>query len=142
MNCKTFTEKAKIEEQMKSYIEENEINGYALVYMMSELILCKLKDLEQKNIDWKECLEVRFFCRKSELHCYLDEENWLAVLVVDEEVNMNVQCEKEYRIKKYELLKKFKDLGNHVRVKEYLSFDEDGQIFIKLTRLLDIGEER
>lgn len=40
--------------------------------------------------------------------------------------------------KRYYLASKFRDLGQYVLVKEYLKYDEDGQVQVAQTRLMGI----
>lgn len=100
---------------------------YALIYMISELKLCKTEKLEEE-IAWNECLEARFFSEEKELHIFERNGEKKAVKVSDEKSDETIE-------KKYSLDNKFKSIGNTICVKEYLDYDEDGQIFVKLTRL-------
>ena len=102
---------------------------YALLYMMSELILSKTSDLGE--IDWEECLEARFFSEEKELHIFEENGGHVAVKVSDLD-------EKDILIKKYQLANKFLGIGNVLCVKEYLAYDEDGQTYVCLTRLTGI----
>ena len=102
---------------------------YALIYMMSKLILSKTSDLGE--IDWDECLEARFFSKEKELHIFEDDGEQRAVEVRDMD-------EKDSIVKKYQLAKQFSGLGNTLCVKEYLAYDEDGQTYVSLTRLTGI----
>ena len=102
---------------------------YALLYMMSELILSKTSELT--SIDWEECLEARFFDLDKELHIFEDDGEHTAVEVVE-------QTQEECLVKKYQLANKFRGIGKAVCIKEYLSYDEDGQAYVALTRLSGI----
>lgn len=102
---------------------------YALVYMISQLKLSKTEDLGE--IDWEECLEARFFSEDKELHIFDVEGEKKAVEVCDEGQEDVVE-------KRYQLDNQFKNLGTVVVVQEYLSYDEDGQIKVELTRLKGI----
>ncbi len=101
---------------------------YALVYMVSELILKKTKELG--DVLWEECLEARFFSQDKEIHIFDDDGTKKAVKVVDAK-------EEDTYIQKYQLASKYR-LGSTLCVKEYLSYDEDGQMKIELTRLAGI----
>ena len=107
-------------------VEEYE---YALLYMMSEMILSKVEALDK--IDWEQCLEARFFSEDKELHIYEDDGEYMAVEIQEEK-------EADTLIKKYELANRFKGIGKSVCVSEYISYDEDGQAYVSLTRLSGI----
>ena len=102
---------------------------YALVYMLSEVILCKTEQL--KELDFAECTEARFFSKDKELHLFETEEGMQAVEVSDEGTD-------DCMIKKYELAPKFSTAGKILVVKEYLDYDEDGQAMVGLTRLVGL----
>lgn len=102
---------------------------YALLFMISERILCRTKDLPA--IDWEECQEARFFSEDKELHIFEGEEGMQAVEVSD-------TGEEDIVIKEYELDGYFKKIGNTVLVQEYMEYDEDGQVYVGLTRLKGI----
>ena len=105
---------------------------YALVYMMSNVYLCKTQDLP--TIDWEECLEARFFSEEGELHIYGEDGVLRAVKVMEDE-----ETEKNSIIKKYWINQgRFKGVGKYLIVQEYLDYDEDGQAVITLTRLRGI----
>lgn len=102
---------------------------YGLLFMISERILCRTKELPA--IDWEECQEARFFSDEKELHIFEGEEGMQAVEVFD-------TGEEDILVKEYELDRYFKDIGNTVLVQEYLEYDEDGQVYVGLTRLKGI----
>ena len=86
---------------------------YALVYMISELILCRTQELP--NLDWTECMEARFFDEDKELHIYEEDGKLQAVKVTE-------------------------GAGKLLCVREYYAYDEDGQAYVSLTRLAGIEE--
>jgi hypothetical protein len=81
---------------MESAVEKYREYDYALLYMMSELTLSKVAALGE--IDWKECLEARFFSRTGELHVYRSHDMLKAVLC--EETDDRDQAEKAFYLKK------------------------------------------
>lgn len=99
---------------------------YALVYLLSEVILCKAEKL--KSIPIEECTEARFFSDNCELHIFGTEEGMRAVEVSDDGAEDVV-------VKRYDLAPKFSSVGSRLVVQEYLEYDEDGQAVIALTRL-------
>lgn len=106
---------------------------YALVYMISEIILCKVCDLSIS--DWSECYEARFFSEDKERHVF-DLDGDMRAVEVEDDVNEN-----EIVIKKYCLNNKFKHTGDFLVVQEYLEYDRDGQAGVKLTRLKGVEQE-
>lgn len=104
---------------------------YALVYLINEILLCKVSELPKVN--WDECMEARFFDKDKELHIY-EEDGRLQAAEVTE---MNGE---DYLVKKYQLANRFKKAGDLLRVHEYLGYDKDGQAMVKLTRLAGIEE--
>lgn len=106
---------------------------YALVYGISGIELCKTAALPE--IDWEECQEARFFDKDRELHLFGEDGNFQAIEVTEEDGEDCI-------VKKYQLAKHFqKDVdGTLLYVHEYLSYDEDGQACVSLTRLAGIGE--
>lgn len=102
---------------------------YALLYMISEVILDKTESLSE--INWAECTEARFFSEDKELHFFDLDGEMQAVVVSDEDGNDEL-------VKEYELAGKFQNVGNSVFVKEYIDYDEDGQANVVLTRLQGI----
>lgn len=115
-----------LEEAYKSIKEYK----YALIYMISEIKLCKTEELKE-DLKWDECLEARFFSSDKELHIFEIDGERKAVKVSDTE-------EDEIFEKKYLLSDKFSALGKTICVKEYLNYDKDGQVFVELTRLNSI----
>lgn len=104
---------------------------YALVYMLSKVILCKTEKLPPLNFE--QCLEARFFSEDKELHIFETEEGKKAVEVSDVD-------KEDIIIKKYEIAPKFCETGKKevLIVQQYLDYDEDGQAVVALTRLKGI----
>ena len=102
---------------------------YALLYMISEVILNKTELLGE--INWEECTEARFFSEDKELHFFDVDGKKQAVAVSDEDG-------KDELVKEYELAGKFRTIGSSVFVKEYIGYVEDGQANVVLTRLQGI----
>jgi hypothetical protein len=104
---------------------------YALVYRISEIILCRAAQLDLSQ--WDECLEARFFSERGEAHFFDYDGKKVMAEIVDEE-----EGEGDIQIKKYKIAPRFQEAGKVLCVQEYLSYDEDGQIFTELTRLKGI----
>ena len=94
---------------------------YALIYMISEVILKRIDELEV--INWKECEEARFFSKNKEIHFFREDDTLQAVKVSD---NAN-EDKMDSMQKRYYLASKFRDLGQYVLVKEYLKYDENSR---------------
>ena len=104
-------------------------NEYALLYMISEVVLTKTDSIVE--INWEECIEARFFSADKELHFFEVDGEMQAAEVSDGDGQDEV-------VKEYELAGKFQDIGKTVLVKEYIDYDEDGQANVVLTRLQGI----
>lgn len=113
----------------EAYQKINEYR-YALIYMISDIAFGKTEELELP--DWEECQEARFFSEDQELHIFELDGEKTAVEIVDDGAEEDV-CDK-----KFQLDKRFSGDGNLLCVREYLAYDEDGQVFVKLTRLKGI----
>ncbi len=123
---------------------------YALLYRMSEILFCRTKDLPQ--MDWSECLEARFFDQEKELHLF-EKDGCLKAVRITEAIDRQAMQEEEADgdvfvtfescdrlIKKYRLQERYQKLGQTLCVCEYLSYDQDGQAYVSLTRLAGIEE--
>lgn len=117
---------------------------YALLYRFSDVYLCDACDV--KKDDWQECYEARIFSEDAELH-FIFEEDIRAILVEDIASNAASHAaahvnEGEILISDYKLNGKYtrnlKDKKQILRVQQYLKEDEDGQMYIWLTRLKDL----
>lgn len=102
---------------------------YALVYLLSGVILCKTEKL--KPFPMEECTEVRFFSADCELHIFGTEDGMCAVEISDDGTEDIV-------VKKYNLTSRFSAVGDKLVVQEYLEYDIDGQAVVALTRLKGI----
>ena len=91
---------------------------YALIYMISEVILKRIDELEV--INWEECEEARFFSKNKEIHFFREDDTLQAVKVSDDANEDKMDSMQ----KRYYLASKFRDLGQYVLVKEYLKYDE------------------
>jgi hypothetical protein len=77
-------------------------------------------------------VDARFFSDDGELHIFEEDGQLKAVQVSDDGKEDTV-------VQKYELAKRFSQLGDTLLVQEYLEADEDGQMQVKLTRLKGIA---
>lgn len=99
---------------------------YALLHMISEQRFCRMEELPET--EWEECIEARFFSEQGELHVFDADGERKAVAVEDD--GDSLVFEKVYRLDG-----KYRRLGKHIVVQEYLNYDEDGQLVVELTRL-------
>lgn len=113
-------------EEARTYIQDYE---YALLYMVSEMILTETVSLSE--INWEECVEARFFSEEKELHFFRQDDRMRAVEVKDKDGRDEI-------VKSYDLANKFQKTGRQVKVKQYIDYDKDGQANIVLTRLSGI----
>ena len=106
---------------------------YALLYMMSELVFCRGKDINLQEINFDECLEARFFGPEKEVHLFRNDDRWTAVVTEDKE-------DLDHIDRKYRLSKNHQNtgIGRELIVREYIGYDEDGQAYIEKTRLAGI----
>lgn len=108
---------------------------YALIYLISEVILKKMDKTDKvESINWDECEEARFFSENKEIHFFRVNGKLQVVKISDDPNESKMDCMQ----KKYELASKFRNLGKYVLVKEYLEYDEDGQVQVAQTRLMGI----
>ena len=116
-----------VENQWKSY-------QYALLYMISELIFRKTREIER--IDWEECQEAYFFDETGQIHVFPKEEGTLGAVRFTEPSKANIV---EHR---YPLANRFAEgkTPQLLKTREYLEQDTDGQVVVAYTRLVSIEE--
>ncbi len=121
-----------INREITDVVSEAKRHTWALLYQISDIILCRTEDVKEE--DWNECIEARFFRKDSEFH-YLPEDN-LAVTVADsKDENTDVVIQES----EYEISGRFRAEGiSSVTVRRYLRADEDGQLRVVLTRLMEL----
>ena len=98
---------------------------YILVYEKSRVMLGNPEDI---SINEQDLIEARAFSKNAELHLFKCEKEWVAVLTEDD-------GDAESITRSYQLSNRFSSAGGEIVVKDYLSADEDGQVYVKLTRL-------
>lgn len=100
---------------------------YALVYGISSVLFDTTESISE--INWDECKEAYFFDEKGQLHIYESDDGLCAVQFCEPE-------EVKYIDKKYVTAGKYKKIAGKIIRREYIDFDEDGQMFIAYTRLV------
>ena len=117
-------------EEGKKLVQDYE---YALVYYFSDKYFGEVSALAE--IDWDECIEAYFFNKTGQLYMYEYESSEMDATVFEEKQDVKYN----YIDRNYEIASAFKaDAGKKITVREYLDSDEDGQTFVKYTRLLEI----
>lgn len=119
---------------------------YALVYMYSEMLLLPFS--KWKDIDIEECLEARLFGPKGELHLFRQGDELFASEIrdigkeIDEAVPANAEIHAYDAIDRIYAIRE--NCRTHVSgrseviVREYISYDGDGQAITARTRLADL----
>jgi len=100
---------------------------YALVYMMSRLVLGEISEISLSDCD--EILEARFFDENGEEHICIEDGETVSYGYSDSESAFDGSDVKSIRI-----CSEFSSRYKKIKVKKYYSFDEDGQICTVLTR--------
>lgn len=85
------------------------------------------------DINEKETMDARFFSESEEIRFFRKNNCITAVKISDGDA--------EYIDENVALGEKFSTVGRFVTVRKYLEADEDGQMFVSATRLVDIKEE-
>ena len=112
---------------------------YVILNMMSCLKLMPVSDVLKMDADGnvvqlsfnpEELLDARFFSKDAELHVFRNSEDELAaVMISDEFLDTNYEtCDVRYVTQQKKKLV----------VREYLKADEDGQMYVALTRAAGI----
>lgn len=125
MNC----ERMKFDEAV-AHIGEYD---HALVFEFSRKIFCEVSGLPE--INWDECTEARFFSKDKELCFYRDDETdeLTAVCTADEPSD---QSDENSGLARYRL-----PGGKNLLVREYFSYDDEGQLMIAGRRLAGVEQE-
>ncbi len=82
-------------------------------------------------IDWNECVDARFFSEAGEIHCFQSEDGMQAVQISD--VGTADVIDRSYYVNGV-------GKGKVLVVRHYLQYDEDGQAYISMTRLVNVRE--
>lgn len=125
MERKDFMQKIDLAEA-KSQVSQMK---YGLIYEISDVIFDRMDSIVE--INWAELIEGYFFDDTTQIHIYDTEEGLQAVCFIEPE-------NARYVDKEYELIRKYQKIGKKVKKREYLEFDEDGQVYVFYTRLIDV----
>lgn len=105
--------------------------NFALIYMMSSILLCKTSELPELMYD--EILEARFFDDDGEAHICIEDGEVTAYIFTESDIEAEEKQDKET-----ELNKDFQNRYDKLKIRRYYSFDEDGQMYCVLTRCIGI----
>lgn len=111
----------------------NEGYKYALLYYLNDLYFGDIEDIKEINKDI--LVEGFFFNENKELHFF--EDNNFDGIVTEHEENEDGFYE-EYLLKSRLGNKLEKNKYNKLKVFNYISYEEDGQAFIKYTALKEV----
>lgn len=95
--------------------------------LVRELSRIWLGETRKADINWDEITELRFFSESAELRLFRRDGNLQAVLLEDD-------SEDESLDKTFPLAHN-KAFGEWLTVREYLAYDEDGQLYVRASRL-------
>ena len=101
---------------------------YALIYKFDGIILEETKNANDP--DFSDCLEARFFDEDKELRVWRENGAFKSSAV---------SFDGDYIDVSYELDKRFVNMGNTVKIRQYLEHDDDGQTYIKSSSVAGFG---
>lgn len=104
---------------------------YALVYMMSSLYFGKASGINTQNVD--EVIEARLFDATGEAHFYRTENGMAETRVID-----GTEGQEYFVIDQKTTVMDHIGKGAKLIFRRYYAFDDDGQGFVKVTRLVGI----
>ncbi len=109
-------------------LEQARKDSAAFPYVLvRELSRVWLGERQRAELNWDEATELRFFNDTSELRFFGGAGRLQAVLLADE-------AEDKCHDRSFPLAHNGA-FGRELTVREYLDFDEDGQLYVKATRL-------
>ena len=140
-------------------IDPNSGYQYALVYMISELRLIPFS--RWSSVDLDECMEARAFGKHSELHLFREDDEWKAVSIRDIQNTVNGKPQipafdpnpaspnEPFIVEsKFATIDRVHPIRQNCKkevpdctemiIREYISYDEDGQAVTARTRLVGL----
>lgn len=141
---------------------------YALAYMMSEMRLIPFEKWEEIDLD--ECLEARIFGKDAELHIFREDDKWMAVSTQDlpddntdddsfgtseaalpGDQKGGTAADSDSVIREFAFIDRAHPIRkncrteipkgyNEIIIREYISYDEDGQARTAKTRLVEVQD--
>ena len=81
---------------------------FSIIYMLSEVKLVKVGDFDEKDIDWEEVIEARFFDSEKEFYLFRcnDNKDIMARLINDNNMDYDTEVDEYYIDRRY------KNFGN------------------------------
>ncbi len=101
---------------------------YALIYSISEKKMIPANQVTEADLD--ECIDARFFSASGELHIFSENDILKCVCVTDDGANTDDES-----VRVIPLENRFDELNGKIGEKTYLAYDEDGQVYVQMTRL-------
>lgn len=114
-----------------------EINScsYIILYRYDGIELKQAATVTEPEIKDTDCFEIRAFSGTKEIHLFEGESaETVAIRIMDDE---DGDLTADVMEKKYKLSRKYAPYTK-VCIKEYLEYDEDGQMYVAVTRLSGI----
>ncbi len=102
---------------------------YVLVYEYSRVLF---SDAAEASWNYDELNEAYLFNSTEQIHIFKSDGEFTAIKLTEEKSDITF-CNNTYVLDN-----KFKSLGTYVVIREYLVPDEDGQAFVKYTRLVEV----
>lgn len=102
---------------------------YALVYNISDMYFGEAQTCS--GIDEEQVAEAFLFDEDKELHIYRESDELRLVRFMESEHAAYDKIDCSYELRQ-------KDMGKKLIVREYLDYDEDGQVYVAFKRMIDI----
>lgn len=138
---------------------------WVLIQSFSFMELCSVEADTWKNISQEELLSARFFSEKEEIHIFEEDDSLKAVLCRDNDKDDSLKAvlrrdnAKDDSLKavlcndndkaawfdeEFAVRKQFEKVGSSLLVRRYVSYDADGQAYIRYSRLCAVkkGERK
>lgn len=115
-----------IDEVKSSYMNYD----YALVYEFSDV---KFGKTSETVINWEECMEAFLIKNDEQMHVFERNGRLVAESFLETEQKYD-SADKIYKIRGGVDLS-----GKNITVREYLDTDEDGQAFVKYSRIISVN---
>ncbi|MCM1082941.1 MAG: hypothetical protein NC393_12180 [Clostridium sp.] len=105
---------------------------YALVYEISNMFCHPIS--ESMHINWDEIQDAYFYNLKGELHVFCGDE--LSAVCFEEPANAKY-IDRKYKVNERNNIN---GIGSTIIKREYIDYDEDGQLMVVFSRLVPSEE--
>ena len=102
---------------------------YILAYEFSDVKFGKRSETE---VNWDECIEAYLISETGQVHVFLKDDKLAVVNFLENEVKYE-HADRTYKVREGVALQ-----GKTVTVREYLDTDEDGQAFVRYSRIINV----